>query len=508
VSLRAIHDFELALLDPCIAMLTRGVMIDEPKRQQMLADLRDMREPLLSQARQQVMPRLRAEPKLPSRSLFYQRKTCKCCRGGDMKMRYCWKCAGFDSAPTLRDLAERYGSVVKELKKNEAVAYFLKPCQVCEGEGYFDLWTFNPESEQQLKVVLYGVLKLPKRMKKGKLTTDEEALKSLLPHDQSGLVQCLLTLAKTGTMRSVLERIKPGEDGRIRSSFNPAGTETGRFSSSETFLVASTNLQNMPKREAAADPRFDVRQCFIPKPGHVLVEADLSGAEAWVTAACAGDLDLLERLRSGEDIHCWTAGYIFDKPADDVTPAERQLGKMARHALNYGMQWKTFQANVNAEADTTGVAIEAALAKRICASYHRLHPRLETWWRDVQRRLVASGTLRTQFGRERTFFGRGAGTWLSETHREAIAFEPQSSVADLLNRGLLRWWRQHDGKLGELILQVHDSVVVETPEVKAPLVVKLLRRCLTEEITVHGVAITIPTEVSTGTNWGAMETVV
>jgi len=295
------------------------------------------------------------------------------------------------------------------------------------------------------------------------------------------------------TMQGILHRIAPGEDGRIRCFLNPAGTETGRMSGSESFLVRSTNLLNMPKKEAAHDARYDVRRCFVPDPGTVFVEADLSGAEAWVSAALAGDDTLLAMLREGVDVHKWTAGKIFHKPGADVTPAERVLGKMARHALNYGMQPTTFWRNVNAGADATGVAITQPQARTIHDAYHALHPHLARWWERVDHALRQRGTLTTVFGRRRMFFGRRRG-WLDETHREAIAFEPQSTVADLLNRGLLRWWDSYEGKLGALLLPVYDSMLVQCAAGRVALVRQALERCLREPLTVNGHTFTIPVE--------------
>jgi DNA polymerase-1 len=248
-----------------------------------------------------------------------------------------------------------------------------------------------------------------------------------------------------------------------------------------------------------------VRSCFVPDPGHVFVEADLAGAEAWVTAALCADTDLLDKLRTpGFDVHKWTAAHIYAKPVDEITKTERFLGKVARHALNYGMQWKTFMGNVNADADRTGVSITAAEAKRICTAYHRLHPKLERWWRLVGSQVDQTGKLTTVFGRTRTFYGRrSADRWLDQTHREAIAFGPQSTVADLLNRGLLRWWHQHDGRLGTLLLQIHDAVLIQTTRPTAAGVA--LRRCLEEPITVNGLEITIPADVLTGTDWASLK---
>src|SRR3990167_4125214 len=513
MSLRNIHDFEVALLDPCLAMTERGMQIDEAKRVAMLADLEAMRAPLEAEASATALAALASHAARvpPTKAhLFVARRVCACCRNGKAKRAACWACAGFAAKPSKKQLAESIADIraLDMILDGVADEYALQPCKVCGGAGASEARAFNANSPQQIAIVLYDVLKLPKRTKDGAVCTDEEALKSLLalaPPDAAALIRQLLTLGKIDTMRGILVRIAPAEDGRIRTVYNPAGTETGRFSSSETFLVRSTNLQNMPKREAT-EARFDVRACFVAKPGHVLIEADLSGAEAWVTAACCGDTRLLELLRSGAKLHRWTAAQALHKPEAEVTEQEYSLYKTARHALNYGMQWATFQRNVNMVADRTGVAISAAQAKQVYVDYHTLHPRLAgVWWPAVQQQLALRGTLTTCFGRMRTFYGRERGAWLGDTHREAIAYEPQSTIADLLNRGLLRWWRQHDGKIGDVVAQVHDSVVLEVPSARAPLATALLRACLTEEIEVHSVRITIPVEVTVRATWATFQ---
>jgi len=283
--------------------------------------------------------------------------------------------------------------------------------------------------------------------------------------------------------------------------------ETGRFGSSETWLEpASTNLQNLPLKQAMASPLYDVRRCIVPDEGEVFLYADLSQAEARVVAALCGDRALLERWQDADfDVHTWTAAHIFGKAEADVTKQERFLGKVARHALNYGMGWATFQRGVNADADVTGVSLSAVEGKRIVAAYHQLHPTVERWWQQVASVLDARGRLSSVFGRVRTFYGRRRAThWLDDVHKEAIAFEPQSTVADLLNRGLLRYWQQWDrdgprGGCGQLQAQVHDAVLVgarlgqygDNYKIEAA----VLKRCLEEEIVVNGTHLTVPCEI-------------
>jgi DNA polymerase I-like protein with 3'-5' exonuclease and polymerase domains len=516
MSLRAIHDFELALLDPCIAMASRGIRIDEARRTRMLADLTAERDAILP-ALETFVVELLGAPEMAARlngkaHLFRERRVCACCRNGKAKRAACWSCAGFEAKPTKKALTERAAATILAATDDKPFDLdpILKPCAKCSGAGAFERTVYNPASPEQTKVVLYDLLRLPARTKDGKLTTDAKALKSLLAEAKPtahAFITQLLRITKFDTIASILERIKPGPDGRIRCIYNPAGTETGRFASAESFLFPSTNLNNLPKKEVT-DIKFDVRACCIPSEGgHVFVEADYSGAESWIVACCAQDHAFLDVLRSGVKPHRWTAARALGKPESEVTDQEYMLYKTARHSLDGGMQWKTFMENVNFIADRTGVAITAAQAKETYANYHKLHPNLErVWWKWVQAQLVSShSSITTCFGRKRVFYGRNKGEWLGEAHREAIRCEPQSTIADLLNRGLLRWWRQHDGKVGRLLAQVYDSVLIEVPRERAQLAAQLVQRCLTEEIEVHGIRITVPVDVKILESWAVKE---
>ena len=504
MSLQEIHDFELSLVSCCIAMTRRGILIDEDLRRDRIAKLQASIEPLQNDVRAVVLPLL--YDGMPKEKLFKTTWTCPCCRNGKAKRASCWSCLGLPSKPSKKTWNTYLQDNPTAPKDSPG------PCAVCGGEGRRESWDFNLASNDQKHVVLFHLLKLPKRTK-----VDEETLKGLLAFDKSGVIQRILEVTKCETMISIYERIAPAPDGRVHTFYNPAGTETGRFNSSggdpypekhKSFaLIKSTALQNIPKKEAQGNELYQVRDCFVAPPGHKLIEADLSGAEAWVTAACCGDQDLLDRLRtSGFDIHKWTASQIYRKDVADVTKQERVIGKMARHALNYGMGWSTFQANVNTEADSTGVSLKAHEAKRIREAYHVLHPKLRLWHDMIHQTLMQTRQISNCFGRVRTFFGRHTKE-LDDIHRQAIAQEPQSTVADLLNMGMLNWWKNYDGKFGRLIMQIHDAVVIEVPDHHVKITVAVIRKCLEIPITINDIQLTIPADVTVGRDWGHMENI-
>jgi len=506
-----LQKFELALAQPCMAITARGLRIDEERRRSMIAVLEEEIAPLHKELQEIVVPLLQENEaklkKLKKWHLFEEKWCCSCCRGGVKKAAACWSCAGFERSPTKKMLAERFEPPLSEIQLHDQ---WLTACKVCNGIGKGSSLVYNPAGVEQTKIVLYDLCKLPKRMLKKKLTIEEDKLKTLVVHDKRGIVVRLLTITKHSTIISILERMKPGEDGRLRTFLNPAGTENARLSSAGGFLEPfSTNLQNLPKREAAKDPKYDVRRCVIPDEGCVFIEGDLSQAEAMVTAYTADDIPLIRRWEHESfDVHKWMASVAFEKDMSEVTKQERNyIGKTVSHAANYGTGAKTYMQAVNGESDTTGFTITLEFAEKALANVHRARPALKRWWRRVDATLRREGSLTSVWGRKRTFFGRRQGNgWLDHTHKEAIAFEPQSTVADVLNKGLLAWWERFDGRLGLTLLQIHDAVLIQTEKPKRAMAARALRECLTIPMQFGERELTIPVDVSwSAKSWGEME---
>src|SRR5512142_1040084 len=113
------------------------------------------------------------------------------------------------------------------------------------------------------------------------------------------LLKGMLAQSKDDTIRSIYERIAPGADGCIRTVQSPAGTETGRFSHSETFLERSTNLANLPNKTASGDELYRVRDVLVPHPGRLLWKADYSQSDARWCAWTAQDRRAIEQYETG-----------------------------------------------------------------------------------------------------------------------------------------------------------------------------------------------------------------
>lgn len=195
----------------------------------------------------------------------------------------------------------------------------------------------------------------------------------------------------------------------------------------------------------------NIRSLFRPDPGYLLVEMDLSGADAQVVAWEAGDEDLKSAFRAGLKIHIKNAEDLFGKgclgtPPDTSRPLYREV-KSACHALNYGASPRTL-------ARTQGWPI--AKAQDFAERWFSLHPAIKEWHHRIEHQLMTTRTIRNAWGYRRVWFGRPDGLL-----PEALAWIPQSTVALVTVRALERLRRSFP--FLQPLLQVHDSIVFQIP---------------------------------------------
>lgn len=203
----------------------------------------------------------------------------------------------------------------------------------------------------------------------------------------------------------------------------------------------------------------NVRKIFIPDKRHVIFDADLSGADAQVVAWEAGDEELKKAFRSGAKIHEKNAidlfGEEYSKAAGERSNKSSPKGKLydqckrAVHATNYVARAKTLHENGD---------IAWPLGK--CESFQRkwfaLHPGIRAWHSRIQRGLALDRTVRNQFGYRIIFYDR-----IESILPEAVAWGPQSTVAEVCFRGALQL--RDACPWAEILIQVHDSIVFQVP---------------------------------------------
>ena len=302
---------------------------------------------------------------------------------------------------------------------------------------------FNPRSDAQLRGLLYKCWGFKPIRERGTASAkiDESAVRKLAELDKGKHKRFFAYLLQFNRLDKLYNTylVAPlGRDGRMRCAYNIAGTVTGRLSSSAAPDETGTNLQNQPK---------SMRRMFLADPGHVMLQCDLEQAENRVVAYLANDPAMIKAFEDGVDIHSLIASMILRKPITSITKLERQLGKKVGHASNYGMG---VMRMIQVCWEELGLKLNKAEAKKLQNQYFDAFPRIQHWQLGIQNALGRTRTLVTPLGRSRYFFER----WGDELFKEAYAFQPQSTIVDILNLGLIAL-----SEAGfDLLLQVHDSV--------------------------------------------------
>lgn len=364
--------------------------------------------------------------------------------------------------------------------------------------------SINPDSPDQMRELLYkrlGYAPVSKRVK----DPSGGGSRTIITADDLAVAKCgaaradpalvLLRGAKHyATLRNHTS-FELDERGRARCEFNPK-TETGRLGASKWFDGTGYNLQNVPRKKCE-----DIRAQFIPDPGRWLGSADLEKAEAMVVAWLCGDEELIRAFREGADVHRLNGARIFAVAPEAVTPAQREDGKVFKHAGNYDVGYITLWEKLLQD----GQHFEKARVRFLVAQVKqdRFIARWHAWTRrEIER---AQRVLVNPFGRVRQFLGRPQAED-GKTFREALAQIPQSTVADVVNRGLYRIAMELPEV--ELLLQVHDELVVQIAgdETHARAMMARVAECMRVPMQVRGVdgierPLVIPVAWKIGHNW-------
>lgn len=349
----------------------------------------------------------------------------------------------------------------------------------------------NPNSPKQVAALIdrLGLTPIINR-KTGKPTTNRKALTKLSA--KSPELKEIVSAREEKTLISNFIDIETDlYDGRLRCSFNSTGTETGRLSSSESVFWCGRNLQNFPKK---------IRDIIIPDEGMIFTEADLMGAEARIVAYLSADDVLIKYL---DKIHYYTAKLIWGDEEDEIKRDRKELenqgkdtqtkyykAKRIRHAGNYKGTWVML---------TEQLGCTAAEAKELLHRFNSASPNLANWHKQVEETVKTTRTITTILERKRIFFGRYGESLI----REAIAYEPQETVAHILNLGLIKFYNEvcKTHKDVEVLLNVHDSILIQHPPELKEFVYEKLHECLRVDLTIKGRTFFIPIEIKSGINW-------
>jgi uracil-DNA glycosylase family 4 len=178
---RDIYNHGMALVMPCVDVQERGILVNEELRQERLKNLGVRVEEICRGLQELITPLLEEHRDHERFKLFEDVWTCPCCRNGRGKRARCWSCAGFSgNSPSKADLVNKFGPSSRSKRELEEKYFTL--CEVCNGEGQRVSVGLNPNSPDQLKILLYEFLKLPPRYADRKLSSTTEKIRSLLPY--------------------------------------------------------------------------------------------------------------------------------------------------------------------------------------------------------------------------------------------------------------------------------------------------------------------------------------
>jgi DNA polymerase-1 len=361
----------------------------------------------------------------------------------------------------------------------------------------------NANSPAQLQAFFYKHLGLPEvhviQNKVRKVSTNREALEKLeLYLYTRPIVGTILAIRDVVKQLSVLEtEIDP--DGRMRTSYNIAGTETSRWSSSSNAFGTGTNLQNIT---------YELRPILIADHGYKMIGIDLEQAESrevgWLCGTLFGEWSYLDACYGG-DLHTLVCKHAWpdvkwpnDPKADRAIADEifyrsysrRDLAKKLGHGSNYYGQPPTMAKHAK---------ITPEMAKQFQDNYFNLFPGIPKYHRWTAEQLQRNSAITNPWGLQRHFFGRAND---DSTLREAIAFNPQSSTALRMNLVLYRIWK-HMPHI-QLLGQVHDAVYFQFPEHlnETDIVAEALSHFDIPIKHTSGHSLVVPGEAASGWNWG------
>ena len=313
-------------------------------------------------------------------------------------------------------------------------------------ESLDDGWDDRPlniNSPAKVKAYFYAHKGLKPYMHKGAITVNDKALKQIARkgHEEAGHI---LALRHEKKLLSTYYTMKLDDDGRLRCSFNPVGTEQGRISSSKTIRGTGANMQNQPS---------DMKALMIADPGCILINQDLGQAENRVVAYISNESRMMHAFENGIDIHSQTAAMIYDVGIDEVTDLQRDWGKRANHGLNYDLGYKTFSIYYQIPENEASFLVER---------YHSIYPGVREWHRTVRTDLSRNNrTLTNCYGRKRKFLDR----WTHDLHKVAYSYVPQSSVGEKMNQDgvVFLYERQDLFPEVQFLNTVHDSIQYQVP---------------------------------------------
>lgn len=349
---------------------------------------------------------------------------------------------------------------------------------------------FNLSSPKQLSEVLFDHMNLPtKGIKKGKTgySTGQKELDKLKGiHPIIEVIERYRELTKLINTYIDTLPVLADENDRVHTTFNQNVVVTGRLSSTDP------NLQNIPIRTELGRK---VREAFVPKEGHIFIQADYSQFELRLAAVLAGDQGMIDGFNRDEDIHKRTAALIYGVPDNEVTKEMRRSAKVINFGILYGM---------SPHGLSVATKMSVKEAKDFIERYFKLRIKLKEYLDSIIDFAKQHGYVKTLFGRKRPANDINSSNYMvaEAAKRSTINMPIQGTEADLMKLSMIHLDEELEkrGLKARQIIQVHDSILLECPEDEVETVKELVKNVMENVYPKLGIKLTV--DVASGDNWG------
>ena len=346
----------------------------------------------------------------------------------------------------------------------------------------------NLASPKQLQTVLFEELGMEgTRSVKTGYSTNAEALATLYEQTEHPFLEKLLAHRDSSKLRQITETLikAVAADGRIHTSYSQVGTSTGRLSSE------NPNLQNIPIK---TDRGMRLRSAFISGDGYeTLLTADYSQIEMRIMAHLSEDEGLIEAFNKGEDLHNFVGARIYGVEPEAVTGAMRSKVKAMSYGLVYGLSEYGLARQLR---------ISKSEAKQLMSDYFERFGGVKRYLDTVVQRAKSLGHTTTVYGRRRPFPDLQSKIFqVRENARRAALNAPiQGTAADIMKLAMIEVesGMLKDGLKSQLLLQVHDELVIAV----APGELEGVRKVALEKMTeVAKLSVPLDVHIGIGENW-------
>ncbi len=359
---------------------------------------------------------------------------------------------------------------------------------------------FNIGSPIVLTRILFDKLKLP-IMKfiedkfgtiSTKPSTDQDAL-TLLKGKHEIIEPLLKYKANLKLINTFLDKIvNVASDGNLHTSYRPYGAISGRFTSS------GPSLQQIPKSSDDDSNKALIRKCFVARPGYFLVELDFKQMEYSLYASLSKDPELISAFQKEDvDFHKATASLMFGIPLEEVSKGDRQRAKTLNFGVLFGMSTKSLAENLRCTEEE---------AEKLHATYFSKMPVAKSWVSLLHSQITQEKESETFWGRRRLLPKVRSVSWGEKqtSLREGLNHRIQGTGADITKVAMIRMFDAIKGKDIYILLQVHDSLLLEVSKsIPISEIVPVLKNAM--ELKIPEFA-PLRVDIQFGYNWGQLTT--